>query len=307
MPLLTFPHTLANDTLADADQVMADLNAIRTLVNGQLDSSNIAAGVIVTSLLGDGSVTSAKIADGTIATGDIADGAVTSAKIADGTVATADLADGAVTSAKIADGTIATGDIADDAVTSAKIATDAVGTLEIAAGAVGSSELADLAVDEPALTDAVARALGITRSGSTRLRGSETISTEESTSSTSFTALTTPGPTVTLDIPSHNGTGLLLAFIRVDIQAVSAGGEVDLQQAGVSLSGGTLLREPSVTYETRTAIPGSDTGITSNRGGLLAFPAPAAGTYNYRLVYRALAAGPCNFKNRRLSLIFIQF
>lgn len=163
MPLLSFPNTLANDTLADADQVMANLNAIRTLVNGQLDSANIAAGALVTTLFADESVTSAKILNGTIATGDLADDAVTAAKIATDAVGsseiaadavgTAEIATDAVTAAEIAAGAVGTPELADDAVTAAKIAADAVGTSEIATDAVTAAELAPNAVNTAELVN----------------------------------------------------------------------------------------------------------------------------------------------------------
>jgi len=41
MALITFPFTLTNGALADATEVMADLNAIKTQVNGNLDATNL--------------------------------------------------------------------------------------------------------------------------------------------------------------------------------------------------------------------------------------------------------------------------
>lgn len=120
MSVLGIPYSFTNGTVADAIQVNANFNAVKSFVEGsvvQADGSVQAP----TAAIADGAVTSAKIADGTIVTGDISDGAITSAKIADGAIQTGDIADSAITSAKIADGTITTADIADGAITSAKI------------------------------------------------------------------------------------------------------------------------------------------------------------------------------------------
>lgn len=85
MASLNYPYTFTNGTTADANQVMSDLNAVKTFVEGsvvQTDGSVQAP----TAAIADGAITSAKIADLTIASGDIADSAITTAKLQNGSV-----------------------------------------------------------------------------------------------------------------------------------------------------------------------------------------------------------------------------
>lgn len=53
MPPVTLPYALTNGSTADADQVMADLVALRDAINGALDSGNLAAsaGIVETQLV----------------------------------------------------------------------------------------------------------------------------------------------------------------------------------------------------------------------------------------------------------------
>lgn len=121
MTQIVLPYNIVNGTPEDISQVMADFNAIVQVVNGLLDSGNIADDAISASKLAANAVTTAKILDSAVSTGKIADLAVTdiklatdsvtAAKIAALAVGTGELADSAVTSAKIADGTIAGGDV----------------------------------------------------------------------------------------------------------------------------------------------------------------------------------------------------
>jgi hypothetical protein len=46
MGQVTFPHTLTNGQTANASQVMADLEAIQDEVNGNIDSTNLAASAV---------------------------------------------------------------------------------------------------------------------------------------------------------------------------------------------------------------------------------------------------------------------
>jgi hypothetical protein len=60
MPSLNFPHTLSNNTVADANHVMADLNAIRDFTNTEVvrtDGSVKAS----SSAIADSAITNAKI------------------------------------------------------------------------------------------------------------------------------------------------------------------------------------------------------------------------------------------------------
>jgi hypothetical protein len=71
MGTLNYPYTLANDTDADADEVMANFNAARTLINGNIEAANIADNAVTGAKILDGAVTSAKISDGTVADTDL--------------------------------------------------------------------------------------------------------------------------------------------------------------------------------------------------------------------------------------------
>lgn len=86
MALITLPFTFIDDTIADADEVMSNLNAILAQVNGNLDAANIAAdaigsaniapGAVDNAALGANAVTSDKILANTILAGDLADDSV---------------------------------------------------------------------------------------------------------------------------------------------------------------------------------------------------------------------------------------
>jgi hypothetical protein len=118
---LTIPTIGESFDNAAAD-VEAALIAIQTVINGDLDSSNLATNAV--------------------GTANIAADAITAAKIAADAVGTSEIAADAVTASEIAANAVGTSEIAADAVTSAKIAADAVGQSEIATGAVASGELA---------------------------------------------------------------------------------------------------------------------------------------------------------------------
>ena len=76
MGQVSLPYSLANGNLADASEVMANLNAIVNEINGNIESINIK----------DLNVTTAKLDDGAVTTDKIADDAVTNTKIADNAV-----------------------------------------------------------------------------------------------------------------------------------------------------------------------------------------------------------------------------
>lgn len=163
MATLNIPNTFANATTADATEVNANFNAIKSLVEAKLvdtdgvvqaNTAAIANSAVTTAKIADGAVTAAKISGGAIGTSYLADGAVTSAKIADGTIVAGDIADGAVTSAKILDGTIMNVDInASAAIALSKLATGALPTAitidtgNITALAVTTAKIADNAVN----------------------------------------------------------------------------------------------------------------------------------------------------------------
>lgn len=60
MPDVQLPYILTDNTTADAAQVLADLNAITNVLNGNIDSTNLAADAVATTNLQDGAVTPVK-------------------------------------------------------------------------------------------------------------------------------------------------------------------------------------------------------------------------------------------------------
>jgi hypothetical protein len=72
MGLVVLPSTLTNGTTADADQVMADLNALVAQVNGHIGTVNLEDASVTTPKLADGSVTGPKLGAGAVTAGAIA-------------------------------------------------------------------------------------------------------------------------------------------------------------------------------------------------------------------------------------------
>ena len=149
MGLLNVTNTFVDGTVAKASEVNANFQDVEDVLNGNVDSDNLATDAVTTAKIKDDAVTADKIADDAVLTANIKDANVTSAKLATGAAAgnldsgdvtTTMLADDAVTSAKIADDAVDTSQIADDAVTSAKIASGAVDTSQVADGAVTPSK-----------------------------------------------------------------------------------------------------------------------------------------------------------------------
>lgn len=151
MAHLTYPFTITPNTQASASQVMGNFDAIKVILNGGIDGTNLA----------DGSVTAGKLASKAVDTSALADGAVTEGKLAAGAVATAKLADGSVTSAKLAANAVETGNIHDAAVTTAKIATESVTTNRIANGAVTSAKIGTGAVQSDKIGAAAVKSSNI--------------------------------------------------------------------------------------------------------------------------------------------------
>lgn len=156
-----------------------------------------------------------------------------------GTVSATGLASDAVTTAKILDANVTEAKLASGAVTEAKIGTDAVTTAKIQNGAVTAAKLAATAAIQPTIIDAkgdlivgsaadTAARLAVGTDGFFLKADSgatnglawasvaqavtainlDYISTEQSTSSTSYTDLATAGPTVTLT----TGTSAIVVF-----------------------------------------------------------------------------------------------
>lgn len=83
MAEVIFPNDLTNGQPADADQVMANFNALTDQINGNLDDDNIANSAITTAKLNNGAVTTAKLADGAVTAPKLGAGIVGAAAIAD--------------------------------------------------------------------------------------------------------------------------------------------------------------------------------------------------------------------------------
>lgn len=123
------------------------------IAGGAVDSTILADGAVTSGKLGNNAVTPGKIASGAVAEGNIAANAVTSGKIKDGAVVDAKIGANAVTSGKIASGAVVSEKIADNAVESDKIALGAVTNAKIGAGAVNSDKLATNAVTSGKIAD----------------------------------------------------------------------------------------------------------------------------------------------------------
>lgn len=95
--------------------------------------------------------------DGTLDTAELADAAVIAAKIVDGGVTTTKLDDDAVTTPKLADNSVTTAIIAGDAVTNAELADNSVNTEQLQNDAVTNTELADDAVTDNNIADDAVR------------------------------------------------------------------------------------------------------------------------------------------------------
>ena len=98
MGQVSLPYSLANGNLANASEVMANLNAIVNEVNGNIESINIKDLNVTTAKLDDGAVTTAKIADDAVDNSKIADDAVQAENISGlsgaGTVSTDNIPEG---------------------------------------------------------------------------------------------------------------------------------------------------------------------------------------------------------------------
>lgn len=86
MGVVILPSTLTNGTVADATQVMADLNAILAAVNGNLDATNLLAG----------GVTQSRLAKPSVGTPELIDASVTDAKLSAALLAALGLVGGGV-------------------------------------------------------------------------------------------------------------------------------------------------------------------------------------------------------------------
>ena len=82
MAHLTYPFTITPNTLASASQVMGNFDAIKSILNGGIDGTNLADGAVTAGKLASKAVDTSALADGAVTDGKLADGAVTNAKVA---------------------------------------------------------------------------------------------------------------------------------------------------------------------------------------------------------------------------------
>lgn len=118
----SIPNSFTTGQVPTAAMFNDNWNAACTIINGQIDNTNIAtsAGIVGSKLANDtitaaqlapGSVTTSEILDSTILSGDIAADTITAADIAPDAITASEIATGAVTTTEILDGTIQSVDI----------------------------------------------------------------------------------------------------------------------------------------------------------------------------------------------------
>lgn len=220
------------------------------IADGAVTADKIDPSALPTLVLADDSVTTAKILNGAVTTGKLGTGSVTSGVIADGTIQTADIGTSQITSTRLAD----------DAVTSTKLQDDAVTDGN---RAVTTDHIRDGAVTANKLSSAVASYVGITTSGAAR-RGATTIATNQTTTSTSYVALTTADEVANIIVPTG---GVLVVSYKALWKLVGATNDAN---ATIFIGGNQLKRYATngVPTEAEAALPATG----NNYGHLMTFP-----------------------------------
>lgn len=127
--------------------------------------------------------------------------------------------------------------------------------------------------------------------GATFTTGSDTVTTGQTTSSSSFTDLTTVGPTVTLTTGTK---ALIMLTVQLDNQAANRQGTASIEISGassVSPSDGPAFH---IFSSSNTAVQATTTYIVT---GL------TAGSNTFKVKYKAAGSTTVNFGERRLSVI----
>lgn len=136
MASLNYPYTFTNGTTADANQVMSDLNAVKTFVESsvvqadgsvQAPTAAIANSAVTTAKIADANVTADKIASAVAGNGLAGGaGAALSVNVDSSTIEinsdSLRVKDAGIVAAKLASNSVETAKIADAAVTNAKLA-----------------------------------------------------------------------------------------------------------------------------------------------------------------------------------------
>lgn len=169
-------------------------------------------------------------------------------------------------------------------------------------GNLDADNLANDAVTGPKLADALAEALGLNKTGNAG-RDYVAVATSESTSSSSYTDLSTVGPSVTVDVPAD---GWVTLFVQCTVTPSSAGiASVGLYEAtDYSTPLDVLAAAANSGAQTRVCVPGSTEGVNPSSqgpGGFIQLPA-TAGSRTYTLKYKS-ASGSATFANRKLWVI----
>jgi hypothetical protein len=129
------------------------------------------------------------------------------------------------------------------------------------------------------------------------------VAAEETTTSTTPTNLTTPGPSVTVTVPSG---GMVQIYGSAMMQGNGAAAAVSLRTPGGSVL--TILAQPFNTYLTKVTAPGTDgygSFVAGNLDGgwLPFFGFDSSGTYS--LKYHVASAGSGKFSNRSLCVMVL--
>jgi hypothetical protein len=131
----------------------------------------------------------------------------------------------------------------------------------------------------------------------------DTVLTDETTTSTTFVNLS--GPTATVDLVVGS---MVLLFFEADIWAIGGG----TAQAGIQRNGANqqqCFSTTSGTSETRRLLVNNASGVALNGttgifgGSFWMDVCRTAGTYTYAACYRAIAPATAHFSNRRLQLV----
>jgi hypothetical protein len=254
---------------------------------GLITSSKIADGAIITVKLADGNVTSSKILDGNITAVDLADGSIITIKVANGAITTAKIADGAVTTAKIADSAIITVNLADGSVTSAKILDGTITAVDLGTGSVTTIKIADGAITTEKLADFSVTALKLAAYAIPHNQTAVSSSSDEYTSSTTFTDM--PGMSVQITL-TRNSTLFVMFGTRTHV-----------------VSGGYLYVRAVV--DSMPALPSSDwiiftmdTNFASHSVTFYYLNAPA-GTHTVKIEWRVYAAASGGYVAQRSLIV----
>lgn len=167
-------------------------------------------------------------------------------------------------------------------------------------GNLDGSNVTDGAVTKDKVADALAMALGI-KNAAVDGRGYAAVATSQSTTSSSFTDLSTPGPSVEVDVPAN---GFVMLYAEADVTGPTTGASlVGVHEPTDLVTPELILSQPNGSSGTRRSDPGNPSG-TSGIGTFILLPA-TAGARVYTLKYARFTGGTGNatFANRKLWVV----